>query len=198
MKRSATGMSPYMLAHVARGCVGIQYAPPALRKNLTHAALEAAGKGAGTLAVRMSVADKSKVPAARWLHGALAQMHNEAKLALAVARNRQRLDTDPYRMDNSAAFDVGKKALLSTKHINMRLPICGTKKPLPKHLGAFEIVQRVGPVAYRLKLPGNLRCCHDMFHVSGLHLWREGGRVQLLLPPEFFELVRFSGQSKKL
>ncbi|GJX39614.1 putative reverse transcriptase domain-containing protein [Tanacetum coccineum] len=30
----------------------------------------------------------------------------------------------------------------------------------------FEIVERVGPVAYRLKLPQELSCVHDTFHVS--------------------------------
>ena len=59
---------------------------------------------------------------------------------------------------------------------------------MPKYVGPFEIVQRVGPVAYRLKLPGNMRRCHDVFHDSRLHPWREGGRVQPPLPPESFEL----------
>ena len=187
--KRATGMSPYMLAHGREAVLPFNmHLLPALRKNLTDAALEAAAEGGGTLTVPMSAADESKVPAARRLHGALAQMYNEARLALAVARNRQKLNTDPHRLDNSAAFDVGKKALLSTKHINLRLPIGGTKKLMPKYLGPFEIVQRVGPLAYRLKLPGNLRRCHDVFHVSQLHPWREGGRVQPPLPPESFEL----------
>ncbi|GJR48106.1 hypothetical protein Tco_1316209 [Tanacetum coccineum] len=32
----------------------------------------------------------------------------------------------------------------------------------------FEIVEHVGPVAYRLKLPQELSCVHDTFHVSNL------------------------------
>ncbi|GKB80017.1 putative reverse transcriptase domain-containing protein, partial [Tanacetum coccineum] len=36
----------------------------------------------------------------------------------------------------------------------------------PRYVGPFEIVQRVGKVAYRLKLPQELSCVHDMFHVS--------------------------------
>nr|GEZ90223.1 putative retroelement [Tanacetum cinerariifolium] len=32
----------------------------------------------------------------------------------------------------------------------------------------FEIVERVGQVAYRLKLPHELSCIHDTFHVSNL------------------------------
>nr|GFC06998.1 reverse transcriptase domain-containing protein [Tanacetum cinerariifolium] len=30
----------------------------------------------------------------------------------------------------------------------------------------FEIVERVGPVAYHLRLPQELSCIHDTFHVS--------------------------------
>ncbi|GKF43555.1 hypothetical protein Tco_0130107 [Tanacetum coccineum] len=35
-------------------------------------------------------------------------------------------------------------------------------------MGPFEIVERVGPVAYRLILPQELSSIHDTFHVSNL------------------------------
>jgi hypothetical protein len=35
-------------------------------------------------------------------------------------------------------------------------------------VGPFEIVEKKGPVAYRLALPDSLRCMHDVFHVSVL------------------------------
>ena len=35
-------------------------------------------------------------------------------------------------------------------------------------MGPFEIVERKGPVAYRLALPDSLRRMHDVFHVSVL------------------------------
>ncbi|GJV50349.1 putative reverse transcriptase domain-containing protein [Tanacetum coccineum] len=41
-------------------------------------------------------------------------------------------------------------------------------KLAPRYVGPFEIVERVGPVAYRLKLPQELNCVHDTFHVSNL------------------------------
>nr|GEX44536.1 putative reverse transcriptase domain-containing protein [Tanacetum cinerariifolium] len=37
-----------------------------------------------------------------------------------------------------------------------------------KPLGPFEIVECVGPVAYRLKLSQELSCVRDTFHVSNL------------------------------
>ena len=38
----------------------------------------------------------------------------------------------------------------------------------PRFVGPFEIVERKGPVAYRLALPDSLRCMHDVFHISVL------------------------------
>jgi hypothetical protein len=35
----------------------------------------------------------------------------------------------------------------------------------PRFMGPFNIVERKGPVAYRLALPNSLRHMHDAFHV---------------------------------
>nr|GEV28561.1 putative reverse transcriptase domain-containing protein [Tanacetum cinerariifolium] len=45
----------------------------------------------------------------------------------------------------------------------------GKKEKLtPRFVGAFEITVRIGPVAYRLRLPQELNNLHDTFHVSNL------------------------------
>nr|GFC08951.1 reverse transcriptase domain-containing protein [Tanacetum cinerariifolium] len=41
-------------------------------------------------------------------------------------------------------------------------------KIAPRYVGPFEIVERVGWVAYRLKLRQELSCIYDTFHVSNL------------------------------
>ena len=38
----------------------------------------------------------------------------------------------------------------------------------PRYIGPFEILGRIGPVAYKLKLPLELQNVHDTFHVSNL------------------------------
>jgi len=41
-------------------------------------------------------------------------------------------------------------------------------KLTPRYIGPFVILQKVGPVAYRLVLPPTLQGIHDVFHVSNL------------------------------
>ena len=43
---------------------------------------------------------------------------------------------------------------------------CG--KLRPRYIGPYEIIARVGPVAYRLDLPLELSKVHNVFHVSML------------------------------
>ncbi|GJY34890.1 reverse transcriptase domain-containing protein [Tanacetum coccineum] len=45
----------------------------------------------------------------------------------------------------------------------------GIKEKLaPRYVGPFEILERIDPVAYRLRLPEELSIVHDTFHVSNL------------------------------
>ena len=42
-------------------------------------------------------------------------------------------------------------------------------KLAPRYIGPFEVLERVGTVAYRLTLPLSLSGVHEVFHVSMLH-----------------------------
>ncbi|KAA3480040.1 DNA/RNA polymerases superfamily protein [Gossypium australe] len=42
----------------------------------------------------------------------------------------------------------------------------------PRFIRSYEIIERIGPVAYRLALPSELEKIHNMFHVSMLHQYR--------------------------
>ena len=41
-------------------------------------------------------------------------------------------------------------------------------KLAPRFVGPFPITERIGQMAYRVKLPVNLSGVHDVFHVSHL------------------------------
>ena len=42
----------------------------------------------------------------------------------------------------------------------------------PRFIGSYEILERIGPVAYRLALPLELAKLHDVFHVSMIQKYR--------------------------
>ena len=42
----------------------------------------------------------------------------------------------------------------------------------PRFIGPYEVIEKVGPVAYRLALPPDLERIHNVFHVSMLRRYR--------------------------
>ncbi|GJU12859.1 putative reverse transcriptase domain-containing protein [Tanacetum coccineum] len=55
------------------------------------------------------------------------------------------------------------------------------RKPLEFEVGSFEILERIGPVAYRLRLPEELSSVHDTFHVSNLKKCLADANLHVLL-----------------
>ena len=56
------------------------------------------------------------------------------------------------------------------------------RKVLPRWIGPFEIVKKIGVVAYRLKLQETMGI-HNVFHVSLLKPYKANGRVNPPPPP---------------
>ena len=98
----------------------------------------------------------------------------EARECLQRAQNRQSKHADRHRRDVS--FEKGDEVLLSTKNITLKHP--GTRKLLPRWIGPFTTLGRVGKVAYRLDLPESMNRIHPVFHVSKLKPYKASGRVQ--------------------
>ncbi|KAL0536297.1 hypothetical protein IC582_025240 [Cucumis melo] len=92
-----------------------------------------------------------------------------------IQKIRSRMQTAQSRQKNYAdvrwkdlEFDVGDKVFLKVAHMKGVLRFERRRKLSPRFVGPFEILERIGPVAYRLVLPPSLSVVHDVFHVSML------------------------------
>lgn len=45
------------------------------------------------------------------------------------------------------------------------------RKLVPKYIEPYEKVELVGKVAYKIALPANIHCIHNVFHASLLHMY---------------------------
>ena len=65
-------------------------------------------------------------------------------------------------------FEVGDKVFLKTSPVRGITRFRNKGKLDPRYIGPFEILDKVGKVAYRLVLPPAMDAIHDVFHVSML------------------------------
>ncbi|GJU00993.1 putative reverse transcriptase domain-containing protein [Tanacetum coccineum] len=114
----------------------------------------------------------------------------QIKERLKTARSRQKSYADKRR--KPLEFKVGDRVLLKVSPWKGVVRFGKKGKLAPRYVGPFEIVERVGPVAYRLKLPQELSCVHDTFHVSNLKKCLAEPDVQVPLDEiEIDENLRF-------
>ena len=78
------------------------------------------------------------------------------------------------------SFDVGTQVLLSAS--NFKLKMLGARKLLPRWIGPFKVLKRVGKVACKIELPETLKI-NNLFHISLLKSYKTSGKVQPLPPP---------------
>nr|GEU38991.1 hypothetical protein [Tanacetum cinerariifolium] len=68
----------------------------------------------------------------------------------------------------SLEFSVGDYVLLKVSPWKGVVRFGKKEKLAPRFVGPFEIIEKLGPVAYQLDLPKELNGVHDTFHVSNL------------------------------
>ncbi|GJY86210.1 putative reverse transcriptase domain-containing protein, partial [Tanacetum coccineum] len=83
-----------------------------------------------------------------------------------AARDRQKSYADNRR--KPLEFEVGDRVMLKVSPWKGDIRFGKKGKLAPRYVGPFEILERIGPVAYRLRLPEELSGVHDTFHVSNL------------------------------
>ncbi|KAA0058263.1 pol protein [Cucumis melo var. makuwa] len=85
---------------------------------------------------------------------------------MLTAQSRQKIYADVRRKD--LEFEVGDVVFLKVAPMKGVLRFEKKGKLSPRFVGPFEILKRIGPVAYRFVLPPSLSAVHDVFHVSML------------------------------
>lgn len=88
---------------------------------------------------------------------------------LVAAQDRQRKYANQKRKDRT--FEVGDKVMLKISPWKGVMRFGKKGKLSPRYIGPFEILKKVGTVAYQLALPPDLQHIHDVFHISVLRAY---------------------------
>ena len=98
------------------------------------------------------------------------QKTNEAiekiRARMLTAQSRQKSYADPKR--RNVEFQVGDYVFLRVSPWKGVRRFGKKGKLSPRYVGPFEILEKIGQVAYRLALPPALSAVHNVFHVSAL------------------------------
>ena len=107
------------------------------------------------------------------------------KVPLIKERIKATQDRQKSWVDNKRrplAFEVGEKVYLNVFPMKGVMQFSKSEKLSPRYVGLFEIIEKVGDLAYKLALLPVLSWVHNVFHVSQLRKYvldssRVGGRA---------------------
>jgi hypothetical protein len=87
------------------------------------------------------------------------------KQNLKVSQDRNKIYSDKGKTHKE--FKVGDHVFLKVKSNKSSLNLGNCSKLAARYCGPFEILERIGPVAYMLAFPASMSI-HNVFHVSFL------------------------------
>ncbi|KAA3474331.1 Transposon Ty3-G Gag-Pol polyprotein [Gossypium australe] len=99
----------------------------------------------------------------------------EEKVKLIRARLKEASDRQKSYADlkrKEFGFAVGDQVFLKVSPRKKVMRFGWKGKLSPRFIGPYRVLERVGPVAYRLELPLELERIHNVFHVSMLRRYR--------------------------
>ncbi|GJW83795.1 putative reverse transcriptase domain-containing protein [Tanacetum coccineum] len=103
----------------------------------------------------------------------------QIKNRLLTARSRQKSYAD--KRTKPLEFEVGDMVLLKVSPWKGAVRFEKQGKLSPRYIGPFTIIARVGPVAYTMELPEELKEIHSTFHVSNLKKCLAEGDIVVLM-----------------
>ena len=99
----------------------------------------------------------------------------ETEEKVKIIRERLKVATDRHKSyadlkRKHIRYEIGEKVFLKVSPWKKMMRFGRKGKLSPRFIGPYEVIEKVGPMAYRLALPQNLEKIHNVFHVS--MLWR--------------------------
>ena len=139
---------------------------------------------------------KADAEAQRFLDERLAIIRR-VRDAMASAQEKQKKYADQHGRKNTEHFEVGEKVLLSTA----TLPTAaigmipgGGSKLLPRFIGPYTIMERIGDVNYALDLPSYMKT-HPVFYVGRLKRYVDPSVATYPAPRTLTESTRAKAES---
>ena len=135
---------------------------------------------------------QANVPLAQAIVNDNIDIQQKAIESLNKARHRQKQYYDKHVKPMS--FDIGSYAYVHTA--NLRAANDSSRKLIPKWAGPFKVIDKIGEVAYKLKLPQTLidKNLHDVFHINKLQkynprntTWKDNDNNILVGGPELID-----------
>eukprot|EP00253_Pinus_taeda_P025190 PITA_25190 len=91
------------------------------------------------------------------------EMLKKIRKNLRAAQDKQKVYAKKKR--SYREFELGDHVYLRVKPRKSSLQWQGCAKLAPRYCGPFQVLEQIGPVAYKLALPSHIRV-HNVFHIS--------------------------------
>src|ERR1700709_2193988 len=115
----------------------------------------------------------STIPAADEIADEIGKAQEDVKSTLEIVNERMKRFFD-HGVKNAPQFEIGDQVWLDAKNIKQRRP---SVKLSDRRLGPFEVLEKVGELNYKLKLPDKYKI-HPVFHVSLLTAYQPSQLVE--------------------